>query len=447
MFEIPKEQLTNLSDADGRELVARLCEAELRQTGAPVSAVRWSGAQDAPDGGLDVDVNCRIEDRGFRGDFVPRARTGFQVKKGAMPRSRIAKEMSPKGELRPIFGELARCGGCYIVVSLGDDPTELNRTPRLAEMQRQVEPLHECGDLQLEFYGCGELAQWLRQYPGVALWACDKLGMPLEEWRSHGRWSVVPPGQNDELICMDGISIELPGLGAGKCGIEDGIGRIRELVRTGSKAVRIVGLSGVGKTRIVQALFEAGVGSDPLERHLAIYADMGEQAVSAASRLVEWLRAEQRPAILVLDNCPTDIHNSLAARVAEAGFLKLITVEYDIRNDRPEVTSVVQIQADGIELAKALVQRRYPCLGQVNAERIAKSSDGNARLALALAHCLDEGEELSGFFDIQLFERLFWQRNAPTAHFWKRLRFCRSYIRFPSVKIRMASTTLASLRG
>ena len=410
MFEIPKDRLAHLSDADGRELVARLCEAELVQAGMPVSAVRWSGAQDAPDGGLDVD--CFVESSDFRGDFVPRARTGFQVKKTSMRKDRIPTEMSPRGKLRPIFGELARCGGCYILVSLGDDPTETARKPRLAEMQRQVEPLRECGDLQVKFYGRGELAQWLRQHPGVALWACGKLGMPLEGWRSFRRWTVVPPGQSDELICRDGISIELPGPDAGKYGIEDGIDGIRELVRTGDKAVRIVGLSGVGKTRIVQALFEIGVGGSPLERHLAIYADLGEQSVSTAARLVEWLRAEQRPAILVLDNCPTEVHNSLAARVAESGFLKLITVEYDIRDDRPEITSVVQIQAEGNEIAETLVRRRYPHLGQVNAELIANFSGGNARLALALADHVEEDEGLSAFSNRQLFERLFWQRGA-----------------------------------
>ena len=122
MFEIPKNKLTNLSDADGRELVARLCQAELVQAGMPFSAVRWSGAQDAAGGGLGLD--CHVEDCGFRGDFVPRARAGFQVKKTSMPQSRIAGEMSPKDKLRPIFGELPRCDGCYIVVSLGDDPAE-----------------------------------------------------------------------------------------------------------------------------------------------------------------------------------------------------------------------------------------------------------------------------------------------------------------------------------
>lgn len=39
MFEITKDQLRRLGDADLRELIARLCEAELRMAGAPVSTV------------------------------------------------------------------------------------------------------------------------------------------------------------------------------------------------------------------------------------------------------------------------------------------------------------------------------------------------------------------------------------------------------------------------
>ena len=95
MFEISKDQLRRLNDVELRELVARLCEAELNHAGAPVSAVRWGGAQTTADGGLDIDV--QVENREFQGDFLPRARTGIQVKKSKMPAGKIIEEMSPKG--------------------------------------------------------------------------------------------------------------------------------------------------------------------------------------------------------------------------------------------------------------------------------------------------------------------------------------------------------------
>lgn len=410
MFDISKDQLRRLSDVDLRELVARLCEAELSRAGAPVSAVRWGGAQTAPDGGLDVEI--LVKGQAFAGDFVPRAWTGIQVKTPSMPAGKIAEEMSPQGVLRPIFSELATQNGCYIIVSLADDPARPNLGNRERVMQTQIEPVKDQGDLRVEFYGRSRLADWLRQHPGVQLWVREKLGWPLSGWRPSGRWSTTPPGVGDDLICEAGVTIALPGR-SDKLDLLQGIDGIRELIRSSGKAVRIVGLSGVGKSRIVQALFEETVGDKPLDRHRAIYADLGEAPDPSVRTVLERLAAEERPAILVLDNCSSDAHNQIAGQVTHSPNLHLVTVEYDIREDKPEETKVVRIDAEGHEMAKILIERRYPELGQVNARRIAEFSGGNARLALALADTVSEEESLSGFSNAQLFRRLFYQRGEP----------------------------------
>lgn len=158
MFEISRDQLRRLNDVQLRELVARLCEAELSRAGAPAGALRWGGAQTTADGGLDIDV--QVEDREFQGDFLPRARTGIQVKKSKMPAGKIVKEMSPKGILRPIFSELARHNGCYVIVSLDDDLTPGGRplADRKKAMQAQIKAVKNLGDLRTKFYEGGDLA-------------------------------------------------------------------------------------------------------------------------------------------------------------------------------------------------------------------------------------------------------------------------------------------------
>ena len=111
---------------------------------------------------------------------------------------------------------------------------------------------------------------------------------------------------------------------------------------------RIIGLSGVGKTRFVQALFDETVGVDPLDRTRAIYVDTGADPNPSASSMVERLIEENRSAIVVLDNCPSSLHSALASRVSGSGAkLKLITVEYDIREDNPQTTEVVRIETNG----------------------------------------------------------------------------------------------------
>ena len=282
--------------------------------------------------------------------------------------------------------------------------------------KRQIESVNNLGDLRTEFYGRADLANWLRQHPGVGLWVRERLGLPLDGWRPFGRWSKTPLRDKDTLICEAGVVIALPEKHSKKLDIPQGIDGIRQLVRDSGKAVRIAGLSGVGKTRIVQALFEDTVGTEPLDKSQAIYTDLGESPDPSARAVLERLIADRRSAIIILDNCPSGTHNQLAADVAAEPDIRLITVEYDIRDDKPEETRVVRINAEGSDVAETLVKRRHPGLGQVNAYRIAEFSGGNARLALALADAVRDEGSLSTFSDQQLFERLFYQRGVPDAN-------------------------------
>lgn len=105
MFEITGEDIALLNDEQLREVVARLCEAELRSRGYSSAYVTWGGNQTAADGGLDVRV--ALPPGSVVDGFIPRPATGFQVKKQDMPAGQIADEMRPKGVIRPSILELA----------------------------------------------------------------------------------------------------------------------------------------------------------------------------------------------------------------------------------------------------------------------------------------------------------------------------------------------------
>ncbi len=117
---------------------------------------------------------------------------------------------------------------------------------------------------------------------------------------------------------------------------------------------------------------------------------------------------------MVLDNCPSELHTLLASKVSAKGTkVSLITVEYDIRDDKPQTTEVIHIEAVGPEVAEQLLLRRFPKIGQNNARRIAAFADGNSRVSLAIAERVEEGESLAQLSDTQLFDRLFEQRKGP----------------------------------
>ncbi|ABK47472.1 hypothetical protein Shewana3_1237 [Shewanella sp. ANA-3] len=411
IFDIEKDELLRLSDTQLEELIARLAEAEIATHGHSPAYVHWSGSINAPDGGIDVHVKVPVEQ--MSSGFIERPDTIFQAKKHPMPRAAITSEMTTDGALSPTISEQVAKGGSYIIVSLGDDCSPLMKVDRLQAMQYAVadEPNHS--NIHLDFYDRSKLAQWLRQHPSVMLWAQKILGQGYSGWQPYGAWSNPPQGSEDTLISAPGVTITLPSGKGQQLAIQDAIGPMRELIRSTNKAVRITGLSGVGKTRIVQALFDESVGEDALDRTIAVYVDTGENPEPSATAMLERLIAEGRRAIMILDNCPSELHTLLASKVAAKGTISLITVEYDIRDDKPQTTEVIQIEAVGPEVAEQLLLRRFPNIGRNNARRIAEFSDGNARVSLAIAERVEEGESLAQLSDAQLFNRLFEQRNNP----------------------------------
>ncbi|WP_047882460.1 hypothetical protein [Pseudomonas sp. ARP3] len=412
IFDIHKDELLRLSDAQLEELIARLAEAEVAAHGHSPAWVSWSGSINAPDEGIDIHVQVPVDK--LSTGFLERPDTILQAKKHGMPKAAITKEMVGAGGLSPTIAQQVKKGGSYIIVSLDDDCSPPMKRDRLDAMRNAVKDEPNSGDIYLDFYDRSKLTQWLRQHPSIMLWTKDKLGQGYSGWQPYGAWSNPPQGTDDTLISAPGVMITMPSGGGQKLSIEDAIEPMRELIRTTIKAVRITGLSGVGKTRIVQALFDEKVGTAALDRTVAVYVDTGANHNPSATAMLSRLIADGRRAVMVLDNCPSELHSSLASKVSAAGGeVSLITVEYDIRDDKPQTTEVIHIEAIGPELAEQLLMRRFPGIGQTNVRRIAEFADGNARVSLAIAERVEEGESLAQLSDAQLFDRLFEQRNHP----------------------------------
>lgn len=147
---------------------------------------------------------------------------------------------------------------------------------RLNGMKDAVGPLYDKKDLLLDFYGRDRLLNWLRRHPSAALWVRSRLGKPLAGWMPYGRWAATPLGQDDEFLVDDHPCVTDANSSSKKpISASEGIQLTRDRLRKLGGTVRITGLSGVGKARFAQALFEAGVGSEALPASDVIYADLG----------------------------------------------------------------------------------------------------------------------------------------------------------------------------
>ena len=439
LFEVSAEDVASLKDDELRELVARLCKATLTEAGLSVTCVTWGGDQREPDGGIDVRVQLDADDPLPNRSWLRWRSVGFQVKATEMGPKAIKKEMGVKDSLKASICELLKNGGAYIIAahdSVADD-----------RYQKRVAAMRECSDGLLkpgysafvDYYDRQRLADWANEYPTVVAWVHAKTrGGALQGWEPYGQWATskrMPDGKYPHFLPDEKARFIDPRDSERTFNLIQGIERVREVLRKGvertgeedGKPVRMVGLSGVGKTRFVQALFEADVGSDALDQDLAVYADAGRTLSPPPAVVLDRLISSKTRAVLIMDNCDPKLHGELVEQLGNAPpgtQVSLLTVEYDIRNETPYETQVFRLENGSIDLVEKIIMEQFPGMSRVDVRTIAEFSDGNSRVAIALASAAGQTGSLAGLSDEQLFDRLFWQRNEPNDALQRAARAC-----------------------
>ncbi|MCM2291084.1 hypothetical protein NAC44_01915 [Allorhizobium sp. BGMRC 0089] len=410
IFSVDKKQIKQLNDEQARELVARLAKAECRATGLPESGVTWGGDQRAKDGGVDVRVKLAKGSTGL--DFIKRPSAVFQVKAEAFPPSKIPGEVAPQGKPREVLSELYSEDGAYIIVSSRDDCSDKHLKDRIDKIKETLKA-HGFGEIIVaDFYCMRRLADWVEKFPAVVTWVREAIGEPIRGWQPYGPWAYNEHDVNAEYIVDDKVRVFVPDASEGKT-IEQAIDTLRRNLHAPSVS-RIVGLSGVGKTRFVQALFDPRVfpsHSVPASESV-IYCDLSNVIDPLPSSMVEALQSQKADCTIIVDNCSPAEHERLSQLVRRPGCqLKLITVEYDVRDDFTEGTSVYRLEGTSTNAILDLLRRKYQGLSSADAIRIADYSDGNARVAFALAATSRQSGDLAQLQSADLFKRLFHQNN------------------------------------
>src|SRR6202044_357630 len=167
----------------------------------------------------------------------------------------------------------------------------------------------------------------------------------LVGWGPYGPWSGAAEDSEAEYLLDGELRLHL-----GKHRdtpaqpVADAVDELRDDLVQPGKTVRLAGLSGVGKTRLVQALFDGRLGSRPLSPSLAVYTNLSDNPDPQPIGLASALIANRMRAILIVDNCPPDLHRRLSDLCATTGStVSVLTVEYDVRDDQPEGTQVVTL--------------------------------------------------------------------------------------------------------
>ena len=445
LFEVSAEDVASLKDDELRELVARLCKATLAEARLPTTRVTWGGDQREQDGGIDVRVQLHDKDPLPDSSWLHWRTVGFQVKATKMGPKAIKTEMGVKESLKPSIREVLQSEGAYIIAA-NDSVADKFLNERISVMQECAANYLQHGHPSfVGYYDRRRLADWVNEHPAVVAWVHYKIkDGTLHGWEPHGQWATskrMSDGKYPPFIPDEKARFVDPRDPERGLNLIEGIERVREVLRKGSerfneedgkavrdeKAVRLVGLSGVGKTRFVQALFEADIGSDALDQELVVYADAGRTLNPAPAIVLDRLISSRKRAVLIIDNCDPKLHRELVeklGKVEATARVSLLTVEYDIRNETPYETQVFRLENGSIDLVERVVTEQFPGISRVDVRTIAEFSGGNSRVAIALASAVGQTGSLAGLSDEELLDRLFWQRNEPNDALQRAARAC-----------------------
>ena len=254
-FEVTGEHLAVLTERTLPQLLRHLLSAEGQAHGLPADGIHVAGSIYTPDGGEDG----RIEWTGGpdRTPFLPSRLCQFQMKAASIgPKAAGREVLTGKGAVKDMVRSALKAGGCYIMLC------------GHSYVQRQIEERKRCirealrgagltiDDGQVDFRDADQIAAWANHHPSVATWLKERtqpgtIG-PFRSWR---HWAGRAE-HNDSPWVEDE---RLPGLRAW----------LREQLTKPRRVCRIVGPSGIGKSRLtLEALgpIEGDDATGPLPR-------------------------------------------------------------------------------------------------------------------------------------------------------------------------------------
>ncbi len=172
--------------------------------------------------------------------------------------------------------------------------------------------------------------------------------------------------------------------------------------------VRIVGPSGFGKSRFAYELFNGqDAVADQIDTAAVIYADLpivGDEVAKLALEIADagW------PTILVVDDCPDEIHSTLAGIAQRAGSkLRLVTVDVETRIQQATDTLVITLEPAPDELIGSIARGVAPTLNDTDARFIQELANGFPRMAVLAAR--QGGKRCEAIVSVeQVLDRIIW---------------------------------------
>ena len=392
-FEVTGEHVVVLNERTLPQLLRHLLSAEAQAHGLPAASIHVATSIHTADGGEDG----RIAWTGGpdHTPFLPSRLCQFQSKAGSIgPKAAGRAVLTKGGTVKDRVRSAVEAGGCYIMLcghSYVQDQIEDRERP-IRETLRAAGLTIDDG--QVSFRDADQTADWVNHHPSVATWLKERTQPgTIGPFRSWGHWAGRAEHDGSPWVEDE----RLPGLRAW----------LREQLTEPRSVCRIVGPSGIGKSRLtLEALgpAEEDEAAGRFPGDLVLYAVESETGSEAINGVVQTLADDGQRAVVVVDRCASETHRILAGMVLrKSSRLSLVTIDDEVPVGTLDNTAFKVPKASS-SVTEAIINRVLPGLPYEDRHRLERFSKGFPKIAVLVGQAWTDSRPIAHATDDDLVE-------------------------------------------
>lgn len=419
MNSISFEQIEQLT-GDGRkltELLIRLLFSEHKKYNFENCTISVPQNINSKDGGEDG----KIVTTDFKGsEYIKDKECLFQCKASKMePKDCYNEVLQKNGELKPRVKNVVDNNGAYILVTTQglttdkiDDDSERVKSIRKAIKEGKIKEGVNVSkaeqiskNAKIKIFDANILCGWTNNYISVVSYVQKTIGvtkpfgiLTWDEFKSYE--------SNQERFRSNDI-------------IDEIIEKIREDLYCG-RNIRVEGVSGIGKTRLICEVLSPGMRSSLGEYNVreksnsvnSIYVNLN----SGYNEILSFVKSHalDMQAILVLDNCPPNIHREFILESKRSGSrIQIVSIDFDKLPSNPLMDEkIIELKSEYYKsITEEILKDNYRnLLSSKDIEFLIDFSEGNVKLAIDFAATSLKKINLNETFDDELVKKLVFGR-------------------------------------
>jgi hypothetical protein len=181
--------------------------------------------------------------------------------------------------------------------------------------------------------------------------------------------------------------------------------QIKNGIKKPNESIRLIGLSGLGKTRILLEAFRANESEESINLNSRVlYLNCNYDSSADYQSIFTKLTKEKEDRIVILDNCSRTLHRQLLHFIQnENNIISLITIDSnpeELEQDKINGVNYILIKKEDLSsIVEQILTEDFEVLGKDNIEKIKEFSQGIPLMAVLIGESIKNGEKFIGKLD------------------------------------------------